>query len=152
MSMLSQVLGVHEKVYKATDGRIGHEVLGVPCLLLRTKGRRSGQTRTNGLVYAKDGDDYVVVASKGGDPKHPAWFHNLKANPEVGIQIGRRRHKARARIVEQSDPDYERLWKLVNENNGDRYVAYQEKTERPIPIVVITPAPPGREPEDERNR
>jgi deazaflavin-dependent oxidoreductase (nitroreductase family) len=140
MSMLSNVLGVHEKVYKATDGRIGHKVLGVPCLLLRTKGRRSGATRSNGLVYAKDGGDYVVVASKGGDPKHPAWFHNLKADPEVGIQVGRRRLKAGARIVEKSDPDYDRLWKLVNENNGDRYTAYQEKTERPIPVVVITPA------------
>ena len=138
--MLSQVLGVHEKVYKGTDGRVGHKVLGVPCLLLRTEGRRSGQTRTNGLVYAKDGDDYVVVASKGGDPKHPAWFHNLQANPDVGVQIGRRRRKARARIVEKSDPDYDRLWELANENNGDRYTAYQEKTDRPIPIVVLTPA------------
>ena len=140
MSVTGQILDVHEKVYKATDGRIGHRVLGVPCLLLRTKGRRSGQTRTNGLVYAKDGDDYVVVASKGGDPKHPGWFHNLKADPEVGIQIGRRRRKGRARIVESSDPDHDRLWKLVNENNKDRYDAYQEKTDRPIPIVVITPA------------
>jgi deazaflavin-dependent oxidoreductase (nitroreductase family) len=140
MSVTSGILDVHEKVYKATDGRIGHKVLGVPCLLLRTEGRRSGKTRTNGLVYAKDGGDYVVVASKGGDPKHPAWFHNLKANPEVGIQVGRRRQKAQARIVESADPDYDRLWKLVNENNKDRYDAYQEKTERPIPIVVITPA------------
>jgi deazaflavin-dependent oxidoreductase (nitroreductase family) len=140
MSMLSQVLGVHEKVYKATDGRVGHKVLGVPCLLLRTEGRRSGALRTNGLVYATDGDDYVVVASKGGDPKHPAWFHNLKANPEVEVQLGRDRQKCQARIVERSDPDYERLWKLANENNGDRYTAYQEKTDRPIPIVVITPA------------
>ncbi|HEY1354856.1 MAG TPA: nitroreductase family deazaflavin-dependent oxidoreductase [Solirubrobacterales bacterium] len=140
MSVTSQILDVHEKVYKATDGRVGHKVLGVPCLLLRTEGRRSGKTRTNGLVYAKDGDDYVVVASKGGDPKHPAWFHNLRANPEIGIQVGRRRSKARARVVEKSDPDYDRLWELVNENNRDRYTEYQEKTERPIPIVVITPA------------
>ena len=140
MSVTGQILDVHEKVYKATDGRIGHKVLGVPCLLLRTKGRRSGQTRTNGLVYAKEGSDYVVVASKGGDPKHPAWFLNLEANPEVGIQVGRRRQKGRARVVESSDPDYGRLWKLVNENNKDRYDAYQEKTDRPIPIVVITPA------------
>ena len=139
MSVTSQVLAVHEKVYKATDGRIGHEVLGVTCLLLRTKGRRSGATRTNGLVYAKDGGDYVVVASKGGDPRHPAWFHNLRANPDVGIQVARHRLKAGARVVDQSDPEYDRLWKLVNENNRDRYTEYQEKTERPIPIVVITP-------------
>jgi deazaflavin-dependent oxidoreductase (nitroreductase family) len=140
MSMLSQVLGVHEKVYKATDGRIGHEVLGVPCLLLRTKGRRSGATRTNGLVYAKDGGDYVVVASKGGDPKPPAWLLNLEANPDVEVQIGRDREKGTARVVEHTDPDFDRLWKLANDNNGDRYSAYQAKTDRQIPIVVITPA------------
>jgi deazaflavin-dependent oxidoreductase (nitroreductase family) len=140
MSLLSNVLTVHEAVYKATDGRIGHRVLGVPCLLLRTTGRRSGQTRTNGLVYARDGDDYLVVASKGGDDRAPAWLHNLKAQPRVEIQIGRERQKATCRVVAPSDPDYDRLWKIVNENNGDRYSAYQKKTSRPIPVVVITPA------------
>jgi deazaflavin-dependent oxidoreductase (nitroreductase family) len=140
MSITGQVLRVHEKVYKATDGRIGHRVLGVPCLLLRTEGRRSGALRTNGLVYAQDGEDYVVVASKGGDDKPPAWLLNLKANPEVEIQLGRDRRKGRARVVERSDPDFDRLWESANENNGDRYTAYQEKTERPIPVVVITPA------------
>ena len=140
MSFLSNVLGVHEKVYKATDGRIGHKVLGVPCLLMRTEGRKSGVIRTNGLVYAKDGDDLVVVASKGGDPKPPAWLLNLKANPEVEIQIGRDRQKGRARVIEPSDPDYERLWKMANDVNGDRYTAYQEKTDRPIPVVVISAA------------
>jgi F420H(2)-dependent quinone reductase len=139
MSLFGQVLRVHETLYKATDGRVGHKMLGVPCLLLRTTGRRSGQTRTNGLVYAPDGRDYVVVASKGGADQHPAWFHNLKANPEVEIQIGRERQKAETRILGPSDPDYDRLWKIVNENNGDRYTAYQEKTDRPIPVVVITP-------------
>jgi deazaflavin-dependent oxidoreductase (nitroreductase family) len=81
-----------------------------------------------------------VVASNGGDDKHPAWLHNLKANPEVEIQIGRDRQKARARVVEPSDPDYDRLWKIVNDNNGDRYTSYQERTDRPIPVVVLTPA------------
>src|SRR5262245_40396122 len=114
MSVLGQVLRVHDRVYQATDGRIGHKVLGVTCLLLRTEGRRSGATRTNGLVYATDGDDYLVVASKGGDPKHPAWFLNLEANPDVEVQVGRDREKRRARVVEQSDSDYNRLWKLVN--------------------------------------
>jgi deazaflavin-dependent oxidoreductase (nitroreductase family) len=140
MSLLSNVLRVHEQIYKRTDGRIGHRLIGVPTLLLRTTGRRSGATRTNGLVYARDGADYLVVASKGGADEHPAWLHNLKANPEVEIQIGRERQPATCRVVEPSDPDYERLWKIVNENNGDRYTAYQEKTARPIPVVVITPA------------
>ena len=152
MSLLSNVLRVHEKVYKATDGRVGHKVLGVPCLLLRTEGRRSGATRTNGLVYAKDGEDYVVVASKGGDDKPPAWLLNLKANPEVEIQLGRDRQQARARVVEQSDPDFDRLWKIVNDNNGDRYSAYQAKTDRLIPVVVITPTSAETEQDDERNR
>jgi deazaflavin-dependent oxidoreductase (nitroreductase family) len=152
MSVLSNVLGVHEKVYKATDGRIGHRVLGVPCLLLRTEGRRSGVIRTNGLVYAEDGDEYVVVASKGGDDKPPAWLLNLQVNPDVEVQIGRDRQKATARVVEQADPDFDRLWKLANDNNGDRYSAYQAQTDRLIPIVVLTPVRVGKEPDDERNR
>ena len=140
MSITSQVLRVHEKLYVASDGRVGHKMIGVPTLLLRTTGRKSGATRTNGLVYALDGDDYLVVASKGGAPTAPAWLHNLRADPNVEIQVGRERRPATARVVEQSDPDYERLWKIVNENNNDRYTAYQEKTSRPIPIVKLTPA------------
>ena len=140
MSLFSQVLKVHEKLYIASDGRIGHRMLGVPTLLLRTTGRRSGVTRTNGLVYAPDGGDYLVVASKGGSDQPPAWLLNLEAKPEVEIQIGRERQTAGTRVVEPSDPDYARLWKIVNENNGDRYTAYQSETSRPIPVVVITPA------------
>ena len=140
VSITGQVLRLHEQLYKRTDGRIGHRMIGVPTLLLRTTGRRSGATRTNGLVYARDGADYVVVASKGGADRHPAWLHNLRANPEVEIQIGRERQQATCRVIEPADPDYDRLWKIVNENNGDRYSAYQKKTARPIPVVVITPA------------
>lgn len=140
MSVTGQVLRVHEKIYKATDGRVGHKMIGVPTLLLRTTGRKSGATRTNALVYAPDGADYLVVASNGGAPKNPAWLHNLRANPDVEIQIGRERQPAIARVVEPSDPDYERVWKIVNENNKDRYTAYQEKTSRPIRVVALTPA------------
>src|SRR5438105_13592013 len=110
MSLTSQILRIHEAVYKATDGRIGHHTIGVPTLLLRTTGRRSGATRTNGLVYARDGDDYLVVASNGGADRPPAWLHNLTAHPDVEIQIGRARRRATAPIVEPSDPSYERLW------------------------------------------
>jgi deazaflavin-dependent oxidoreductase (nitroreductase family) len=140
MSVTAQVLRVHERIYKATDGRVGHRMIGVPTLLLRTTGRRSGATRTNGLVYARDGGDYLVVPSNGGADKPPAWLHNLRADPEVEMQVGRERQKGTARIVEPSDPDYDRLWKIVNENNRDRYTAYQEKTDRPIPVVAVTPA------------
>jgi len=140
MSVTSQVLKVHERIYKATDGRVGHNMIGVPTLLLRTTGRKSGAARTNALVYARDGDGYLVVASNGGAPKHPAWLHNLRAKSDVEIQIGRRRQPARARIAEPADPDYERLWRIVNENNKDRYTAYQEQTSRAIPVVLLTPA------------
>ena len=139
MSVTGQILRVHQRIYEATDGRIGHGWLGVPSLLLRTTGRRSGATRTNGLVYARDGDDYLVVASNGGADRAPAWLHNLRANPAVEIQLGRDRQKALARIVGRSDPDYERLWRIVNENNRDRYSSYQHKTSREIPVVAITP-------------
>jgi deazaflavin-dependent oxidoreductase (nitroreductase family) len=140
MSVTSQVLRFHEALYKKTDGRVGHNMIGVPTLLLRTTGRRSGVTRTNGLVYARDGDDHLVVPSNGGADKAPAWLHNVRANPDVEIQVGRDRHKGTARIVEPSDPSYERLWKIVNENNRDRYYAYQKQTSRPIPVVVVTPS------------
>jgi deazaflavin-dependent oxidoreductase (nitroreductase family) len=139
MSLFSNVLRVHEKLYKATDGRVGHRLLGVPSLLLRTTGRRSGVTRTNGLVYARDGVDYLVVASKGGSEKPPAWLLNLEAKPEVEMQVGRERQKAGSRVLRPSDPDYARLWKIVNDNNGDRFSAYQSETSRPIPVVVLTP-------------
>ena len=138
MSVTSQILKVHERIYKATDGRVGHTMIGVPTLLLRTTGRRSGATRTNALVYAREGGDYLVVASNGGAPKHPAWLYNLRANPDVEVQVGRERQPGRARVVEPSDPDYERLWRIVNENNKDRYTAYQEQTDRPIPVVALS--------------
>jgi deazaflavin-dependent oxidoreductase (nitroreductase family) len=139
MSATGQVLRLHERLYKATDGRIGHKMVGVPTLLLRTTGRRSGVTRTNALVYARDGADYLVVASNGGADRHPAWLFNLRADPDVEIQIGRERRKATSLILGPADPDYGRLWKIADEANRERYGAYQEQTSRPIPVVVISP-------------
>jgi deazaflavin-dependent oxidoreductase (nitroreductase family) len=139
-SVFRTTLQVHAFIYEHTDGLIGHRMLGVPCLMLRTTGRKTGQTRTNSLVYAKDGDRYVVVASKGGDPKAPAWLLNLRAKPEVEVQIGRTRFPATATEIGRGDPDYARLWKLVNDKNGNRYDAsYQKKTTRPIPLVAPDP-------------
>jgi deazaflavin-dependent oxidoreductase (nitroreductase family) len=139
VSVTGQVLRIHERLYKRTDGRLGHRMLGVPTLLLRTTGRRSGATRTNALVYARDGEDYLVVASNGGADRPPAWLYNLQAKPDVEIQIGRDRQRGTARIVEPSDANYGRLWKAVNDTNRDRYTAYQQQTARPIPVVAITP-------------
>ena len=140
VSLTGQVLRIHAALYQRTDGRLGHRMLGVPTLMLRTTGRRSGATRTNSLVYAQDGDGYLVVASNGGADRPPAWLHNLRAKPDVEIQIGRERRQATARIIEPYDPSYERLWKLVNAHNRDRYTAYQQKTTRPIPVIAITPS------------
>jgi deazaflavin-dependent oxidoreductase (nitroreductase family) len=140
MSLVGQFLRVHEAIYKGTDGRVGHNMIGVPCLLLRTTGRRSGQTRTNSLVYARDGGDYLVVASVGGGPHNPGWLHNLRAKPDAEIQIGRKRQAVRAREVGKDDPDYERLWKIVNDGNRGRYDEYQKRTSRTIPVVALTPA------------
>jgi deazaflavin-dependent oxidoreductase (nitroreductase family) len=139
MSATGQVLRVHEAIYKGTDGRLGHNMIGVPCLLLRTVGRKTGQERTNSLVYAKDGDDYIVVGSAGGAPSSPGWIFNLRANPDVEIQIGRKRMKARARELGKDDPDYARLWKIANDGNKNRYNGYQQKTSRVIPVVALTP-------------
>jgi deazaflavin-dependent oxidoreductase (nitroreductase family) len=133
-------LRVHDKIYQATNGRIGHRLPGAPpSLLLHTVGAKTGQSRTTTLSYARDGDDYLVVASKGGDPKAPGWYHNLKANPNIEINVGPKRSAVTARPVLPDDPDYARMWKIVNKNNADRYTAYQEKTSRPIPVVVLTP-------------
>jgi deazaflavin-dependent oxidoreductase (nitroreductase family) len=139
MSLFSTALRVHQMLYERSGGLVGHRLLGVPTLLLRTTGARTGLARTNALVYARDGDRYLVVASKGGADQAPAWLHNLRKNPEAEVQVGRTRCRAVAQIVARDDPDYTRLWRIVNENNAGRYDEYQTRTERPIPIVVLTP-------------
>jgi deazaflavin-dependent oxidoreductase (nitroreductase family) len=138
-SALALLLKAHDWVYKTSGGRIGHRTLGVPSLLLHSTGAKSGAPRTTSLTYAKDGDRYLLVASKGGDPRAPAWLFNLRAHPGTEIQVGRDRMPVTATEVGPGDPDYERLWKIVNDNNQQRYVAYQEKTTRPIPVVVLAP-------------
>ena len=134
------LLRVHQAVYDLSDGRMGHHMLGVPCLLLRATGRRTGKGRTSALVYARDGEDFVVVASVGGSDRPPAWLHNVRAEPHVGVQVGRERFPAVATVVERGDADHYRLWRSVNEVNRGRYDRYQARTSRPIPVVKLTPA------------
>ncbi|MFN2561593.1 MAG: nitroreductase family deazaflavin-dependent oxidoreductase [Jatrophihabitans sp.] len=134
-----RVLKVHQLVYERSGGRIGHRLAGTRSLLLRTVGAKTGQPRTNALTYVKDGADYVVVASMGGAPRSPGWYHNLRADPDVEIQVGTRRIQVTARTVLPGDPDRERLWQLADENNEGRYRAYQKQTSRPIPVVVLSP-------------
>lgn len=132
------VLRAHKWIYETTDGRIGHRLLlGNPTLLLRTIGRRTALPRTSALTYGRDGEAYLVVASNGGAPKHPAWLANLKANPDNEIQIGRRRLRVTARHTLPGDPDYDRRWKIVDAVNKGRYTEYQKKTTRPLPIVEL---------------
>jgi F420H(2)-dependent quinone reductase len=138
-NLLPTVLRIHDAVYQKTNGWIGHRTLGIPSLLLHTVGAKTGTARTASLTYARDGGNYLIVASKGGDPKAPGWYHNLKADPNVEINVGPKRFGVTAKPVLPDDPDYGRLWQIVNKNNGDRYTAYQKKTSRPIPVVVLTP-------------
>lgn len=137
-----RLLMVHDTIYKRSNGRIGHRIPlpGVaPSLLLHTVGAKTGQQRTNTLSYFPDGGDYLVVASKGGDPKAPGWYHNLKANPDIDINLGPQRLAVTATPVLPDNPDYARMWALVNRQNSDRYNGYQKRTSRPIPIVRLTP-------------
>jgi F420H(2)-dependent quinone reductase len=145
------LLTVHQRLYERSGGRLGHRLIRLRFLLLRTTGRRSGQPRTVTLAYARDADGparagpdragYVVVASNYGSAQPPGWLLNISADPRVQIQDGPRRTGATARIVSPGDPGYERLWQLVNDRNHDRYRGYQAKTSRPIPVVVLTPGP-----------
>jgi deazaflavin-dependent oxidoreductase (nitroreductase family) len=137
--LLAAVLRVHDAVYRKTNGWIGHRTLWIPSLLLHTVGAKTGAARTTSLTYARDGANYLIVASKGGDPRAPGWYHNLRKQPNVEINVGPKRFGVKARPVLPNDPDYARLWQIVNENNGNRYQAYQRRTSRPIPVIVLTP-------------
>ena len=138
--VLVPFLRLHDTIYRKTDGRIGHQIPGMPpSLLLHTLGAKTGQERTTTLTYAKDGDSYAVVASKGGDDNNPGWYHNLRKRPDCEINVGPKRIPVTARKVGPDDSDYPRLWELVNKNNANRYSDYQTRTSRPIPVFLLTP-------------
>ena len=135
--VLRRAVGGHTVVYRLTGGLIGHRVPGAPpSLLLDHVGAKSGTKRTAPLAYLKDGNDYVLVASKGGHPRNPAWFHNLVANPDVTIQVGTSRKKVHARVA--SAQERKRLWPKVVDNYGG-FEGYQQRTEREIPLVILEP-------------
>ena len=135
--LLRRLTGVHTAAYRVTHGVIGHRVPGsAPVLLLDHVGARSGTKRTSPLVYVADGADLVIVASKGGYAKHPAWLHNLRANPDTTVQVGSEKRAVRAR--EASAPERERLWPLAVKTYSG-YTGYQQRTDREIPLVVLEP-------------
>jgi len=125
----------HVKRYLETDGEEGHEWRrGAPILLLTTTGRKSGRKITKALIYQPNGDDYLIVASRGGAPNHPEWYLNLEANPEVEVQVRGDRFKARARTATPEEkPD---LWQRMVAVWPD-YAEYQKRTDRPIPVVIL---------------
>jgi proline iminopeptidase len=125
----------HVKRYRETDGEEGHLWQeGSTILLLTTKGRKTGKETTTPLIYDLDGDNPVIVASKGGAPEHPGWYLNLAKDPEVEVQIKGDRFRARARTTEGEER--ERLWRKLNEM-WPPYDEYQTKTTRQIPVVVL---------------
>lgn len=126
----------HVRVYRETGGQQGYHWRGTEILLLNTTGRKSGQERTMPLIHRTDGDRYVVVASKGGAPDHPAWFENLRANPDVTVQVRDEVVPVRAHVAEGEERA--RLWSLMTEVWPD-YDSYQQKTDREIPVVVLQP-------------
>ena len=137
---MMRFMTVHDTLYQRTNGWVGHRIPFAPrMLLLHSIGAKTGQLRTHSLAYYRDGGDYLIVASNGGAPRNPAWYHNLRTNPEVEINVGPRRLPVRAQVVLPDDPDYARLWKLCDDENSGRYGAYQKLTTRPIPVVRLTP-------------
>ena len=125
----------HTRQYIETDGEEGHIWRGVPTLALTTKGRRSGKLHRTMLIYGEDGDRYLVVASKGGAPDHPQWYLNLVANPQVQVQIRGDQFTARARVATAEEKPA--LWKIMSAI-WPAYDEYQTKTDREIPVVVIS--------------
>jgi deazaflavin-dependent oxidoreductase (nitroreductase family) len=134
----------HTKAYLKSDGAEGRLVdftpaggsAETPCLILKTTGRKSGDARVLPLIYGTDGDKFVIVASKGGAPKHPAWFLNLEANPKVEFQVGARKYRGEAKPAQGAERG--RLFKMM-EGVYPPYTAYQARTEREIPVVVLVP-------------
>jgi deazaflavin-dependent oxidoreductase (nitroreductase family) len=132
--LLRVVTTLHRALYRATRGRLGRRIAGMPVLLLTTTGRRTGAARTVPLSYFEDGGAYVIVGSKGGAPRHPAWYLNLEAQPEVEVQLGNRRERRRARRA--SPAESERLWPTILER-APGYGRYRAKTSREIPLVFL---------------
>ena len=133
----TRLFGAHTAAYRLSGGRIGGRFPGgARVLLLDHVGAKSGTKRTTPLLYVQDGDDVAVIASKGGSPRNPAWFHNLRAHPDTTVQLGTERRAVRARVARPDER--ERLWPKAVEAYGG-YRGYQERTEREIPVVVLEP-------------
>ena len=128
----------HVRVYRETGGERGYHWRGTTILLLTTTGRKSGEQRTTPLIHRTDGDRWVIVASKGGAPEHPGWYENLLADPDASIEVKDETIPVRASTAEGEERS--RLWALMAEV-WPAYDDYQTKTDREIPVVVLTRRP-----------
>ena len=128
--------GTHSALYRVTRGKVGGTMLKVPILLLVTRGRKSGKERTTPLMYSRDGDNLVLIASGGGAPTNPGWYWNLQGR-EAEVQVGSERRRVRAR--DAAGEERERLWAQMVALYPN-YAEYQKKTSRQIPVVVLEPA------------
>jgi deazaflavin-dependent oxidoreductase (nitroreductase family) len=131
---LSLIGQEHVRRYLETDGAVGHEWNGATCLILTTRGRKSGEPRSVPLIYGRDGDDYIVIASKGGAPEHPSWYENLLAEPRVHVQVRCDRFDAIARTIHGVGRD--RLWSVMT-SLWPNYDQYAKRTTRKIPLIVL---------------
>ena len=127
----------HIRGYVDSEGEKGHRWRGANTLLLTTRGRKSGKLRRTALIYGRDGDEYIVVASKGGAEKHPEWYLNLVVDPAIQVQVGPKKFMARARTA--SSEEKPALWRLMTSIWPD-YDQYQARCERDIPVVILEPA------------
>jgi deazaflavin-dependent oxidoreductase (nitroreductase family) len=126
--------------YVATDGKEGSDHHGAPLLLLTTRGSKSGQWRRTALIYGESEGRYVIVASKGGAPRHPSWYFNLVADPGVWVQVGARTFPATAKTADAEEK--RRLWPMMVGIWPD-YANYAKMTDREIPVVILEPVPTG---------
>ncbi len=127
---------LHIFLFRASGGRFGSRVGRLPVMLLSTLGRKSGRERTRPLVYLQDGDEYIVIASAGGQEKNPDWYFNLKASPKVSFELENGRKSADA--IEADPEQRQKLWPKVVER-GPFYDGYQRKTRREIPVIILWP-------------
>jgi deazaflavin-dependent oxidoreductase (nitroreductase family) len=134
---LTLVGETHVAAYRETGGETGYLWNGVPTLLLTVTGRQSGQARTSALIFGQDGDDFLVVASMGGAPMHPQWYKNLLATPSAEIQVKAEVTPVVARTATADEKP--RLWEIMREV-WPNYDTYQERTEREIPVVILSPS------------
>jgi deazaflavin-dependent oxidoreductase (nitroreductase family) len=128
--------GFHAWVYESSRGRWGGRLLGLPMVLLHLVGWKTGKPRPTPLLYMKDGEDVVIVASFYGSANHPAWYRNLMANTECDIRADRRRYRVRARTATLEER--EKLWPRLVDFYPD-YAVYQSRTDREIPVVILSP-------------